>query len=185
MKNGRGILECKNTTTMEKKRYKHGISPDFFFQVYTYLMITEWEYVDIAIHFDGNNLEVVTFFPDKDVFEYIQYHTAEFWKNVEKCREIKKEYKIGSYYGVPDYYHEPEQMEGIGLLQSLEPEFVGHSREVEAIKDLIIPTPEFTQEDGSQDLFQIALLLGGISGGIMMKRTSIIRWWQKEPVSQR
>lgn len=154
----RGILECKNTTSMEKNRYQYGISPDFYFQVYTYLMLTEWEYADVAIHFDGNNFEVITLEPRKDIFEFIEHHTANFWKNVLKCLKIKLEYNIDTYYGVPDYYHEPEQMEGIAKLQALEPELLGTESEAKFLREIIKPTEEYTEMMGNDELWGLAVV---------------------------
>jgi hypothetical protein len=152
----RGILECKNTTAMEKNTYKYGINPSHVLQVYHYLMVLEWEYAEVAIFYDGNNWDVVGFEPDKEVFEMIQYETATFWQNVEKGRKIKEDYGIPSYYGMPDYYFSTErQKEGIAMLQELEPEITSTS--YDWIKDLIIPTPEYTEAIGTQELFELGV----------------------------
>lgn len=154
---GRGILECKNTTSMEKKRYKYGFNPDFYYQIMLYLMLTGFEYCDVAIKFDGNNFEVVTLEPRKDVFEFIEYHSARFWQNVLKCRQIKEEYKIDSYYGMPDYAFESWQMDGVALLQSLEPDLRGTESEESFIRDIIIPTPEYTKMPGTDKIWELAI----------------------------
>jgi len=154
---GRGILECKNTTSMEKNRYTYGVNPDFYYQVYLYLMLTGWEYCDIGIRFDGNNYEVITLEPRKEIFEFIEHHSAIFWKNVLECRKIKLEYGIESYYGMPDYMQEERQREGIALLMSLEPELRGTESEAKFIREIIKPTEEYTKMEGTQELFEWAV----------------------------
>lgn len=155
-KKGRGVLECKNTTSMEKNTYTHGINPGHVLQVYQYLMITEWEYADVMIFFDGNNWDCVTFEPDKEVFEMIEYETAKFWKSVEEARRIKEEYNIPSYYGMPDYYfNDPKQYDGISMLQSMEPEITDVT--YDWIKGLIVPTPTYTEMEGTQEIFELAV----------------------------
>lgn len=155
---GRGLLECKNSTSMEKNRYTYGINPDFYYQVYTYLMITEWEYADVAIDFDGNNFEVITLEPRKDVFEFLEYESAIFWENVLQCRKIKEEFDIQTYYGVPDYYHEAHQQEGIAMLQALEPEMRGTESEKKFIREVIRPTKEETKMVGTDKIWQLAVV---------------------------
>jgi len=154
---GRGVLECKNTTSMEKNRYTYGVNPDFYFQVMMYLMLTEWEYCDIAIRFDGNNFEVVTLEPDKEVFEFIEHESVKFWQNVLECRKIKLEYDIETYYGFPDYMYEEKQQEGIALLQSLEPALRGTESESKFLREIIRPTPDFTEMEGTQELWEMAV----------------------------
>lgn len=151
----RGILESKNSTSMERNSYTYGINPGHVLQVYQYLMITEFEYAKVAIKFDGNNYDVIEFEPDKEIFESIEYITAKFWKNVEKCRAIKEQYNIPTYYGLPSYYFTSEQRDGIAILQSLEPELTSVS--YQWITDLIIPTPQYTEMIGTQDIFELAV----------------------------
>lgn len=151
----RGILESKNSTSMERSSYTYGINPGHVLQVYQYLMITEFEYAKVAVKYDGNNYDVVEFEPDKEIFESIEYVTAKFWANVEKCRAIKEEYKIPTYYGLPSYYFTSEQQDGIAILQSLEPELTSVS--YQWITDLIIPTPEYTEMIGTQSIFELAV----------------------------
>lgn len=151
----RGILESKNSTSMERNSYTYGINPGHVLQVYQYLMITEFEYAKVAIKYDGNNFDVIEFEPDKEIFESIAYTTAKFWANVEKCRAIKEQYKISTYYGSPDYYFTSEQRDGIAILQSLEPELTSVS--YQWIKDLVKPTPEYTEMEGTQELFELGL----------------------------
>jgi len=150
---GRGILEAKNTTSMEKKTYSLGINPSFFLQTQSYLMMTGWEYADIAIYYDGNNFEVVTLEPDQEVFDYIDYHTSKFWINVEKCRAIKKDYNIDYYFGRPDFDFTEKQKEGVAMLQALEPEITGTDNELAVIKSLVIPGEPETVAEGDDQLW--------------------------------
>lgn len=154
-KKGRGILEAKNTVAMERNTYTYGINPSHVLQVYQYLMVLEWEFAEVILFVDGNTFDVIEFEPDKEIFESIEYITAKFWKNVEKCRAIKEEYKIPTYYGMPDFYFTSEQRDGIAILQSLEPELTSVS--YQWITDLIIPTPQYTEMIGTQDIFELAV----------------------------
>jgi hypothetical protein len=155
-KKGRGILECKNTTSMEKNTYEHKINPGHVLQVYQYLMILEWEFADVAIKFDGNNFDVVEFLPNQEMFDFIQYHTAKAWQNVEKARQIKKDYDVPMYYGMPDYYFTTsKQMDGIALLQELEPDITPIS--IKYLEDMIKPTPTYTEMVGTQEIYEVAV----------------------------
>jgi hypothetical protein len=148
---GRGILETKNTTTMEKDRYTYGFNRSFYCQVQQYLLIDEADFADVAIYYDGNNYEVRPVEPDKDVQQLIIEESREFWLKVEKAREIKKAFKIDKYYGNHMDFIPVEHREGVGMLMGLEPELTGSESEHEFIRALVKPTKEFTQRDGKAD----------------------------------
>ncbi len=148
---GRGILETKNTTTMEKDRYTHGFNKSFYLQVQEQLLVYEAEFADVAIYFDGNNFEVRPVEPDKEVQQYIVEETREFWLKVEKARAIKHEYGIQSYYGQHMDFIPEELREAVSMLQALEPELTGTENEYEFLSKLIKPTPEFTEREATPE----------------------------------
>lgn len=148
---GRGILETKNTTTMEKERYTHGFNKSFYCQVQQYLLLDEAEFADVGIYFDGNNFEVRPVEPDKDVQQLIVHESREFWLRVEKARAIKKQYGIQSYYGQHMDFIPDELREAVSMLQSLEPDLTGTENEYEFISKLVKPTPEFTEREATQE----------------------------------
>jgi len=155
---GRGLLECKNTTSMEKNRYTYGINPDFYYQVYQYLMLTEWDYADVAIEYDGNNFEVITLEPRKEIFEFIEHESVKVWQNILECRKIKIEYDLDTYYGVPDSFFTSKQWDGVEKLMALEPEMRGTESEKKFIREVIVPTEEYTEMEGTQKIWDLAVV---------------------------
>lgn len=148
---GRGHLETKNTTGMEKTRYTHGFNPAFYCQIQQYLLLDEAEYTDVAIFYDGNNFEVKPVYPDKAVQDLIIEESQKFWLKVCKAREIKKAYGIGSYYGTHLDFIPKEQQEGVYLLMQLEPELTGTENEYKFLQELVKPTPEYTEMPGTME----------------------------------
>jgi hypothetical protein len=140
-----GILEAKNTTKMEQDAYELGFNQDFYAQVQDYLLLTEWDYADIAMHTDGNDFHVVRVLPDQRWHDWIIEKSYAFWQNVLHCRKIKEEYGIDKYYMANERLFPVEAREAIGLLQSLEPETTGLESELELVQELIKPTPTLTR----------------------------------------
>jgi hypothetical protein len=152
---GRILLETKNTTTMEKTRYKHGFNPAFYLQVQQQLMILEADAVDVAIYYDGNNFEVKPVLPDYDVQNFIAEQSKAFWGNILKAREIKRMFDIDGYYGQHLDFIPPEKHEAIALLQQLEPELTGSENEYAFIRDLVVPRAETIMMEGTTEQWEV------------------------------
>lgn len=146
---GRGHLETKNTTGWEKDKYIHGFNPSFYCQVQQYLLLDEADFTDVAIYYDGNNFDVKPVYPDAEVQKLIIEESQKFWLRVEKAREIKKTFGITSYYGTNIDFIPEEQREGIYMLMQLEPELTGTETEYKFLQDLIKPTKEYTEMNGT------------------------------------
>lgn len=136
------LVECKNTTSMEARRYENHVSPLFWLQVQMGLMVTELPCADLNILLDGRWLEVITIEPNHDAWDLIQTSAEDFWKKVLAARRIKEEYGISNYFGIsPDYFSE-KQLEGIELISQLEPDLTGTDVEMSMLKDMIRPSEE-------------------------------------------
>ncbi|HLP13851.1 MAG TPA: YqaJ viral recombinase family protein, partial [Flavobacteriales bacterium] len=85
---GYGVLEVKTIASYNAKQWEDGIPPYHLAQLQTYLIITEFEYGEIAMLVDGRKLEVFEFERDEYFIEEIIHKTALFWDKVERGRAI-------------------------------------------------------------------------------------------------
>ena len=154
-RNGRlipiGLLECKNTTSMEANRYPMKVSPSFIAQVCMGLLISELEYARILIFIDGNKLEVVTLERESELVQEVKEHIVKYslmsWQRVLEALRIKEEYGIEYYYKYNVDEMTAKQQEGVTLLQQMEPDLVGTETEHDWVKDNIVPrTDEVSME---------------------------------------
>jgi len=145
------LVESKNTTGMEKKRYKYGVNRGFVSQIQQYLMITEADVVHLMFEIDGNDHECIPIEPSKEFFELIETESRSFWDRVLKAREIKKKYKIASYMGIHPDFIPKDQQGAIYELQALEPDLTGSIEELKFIRELVHPTVEFSEKEGTTD----------------------------------
>lgn len=149
------ILESKLTNSMETARYANRVNPSHILQVMTGLKITGLPIGYVLLLIDGQFFEPVPVYPDKEVFQWIEDISAQFWINVVKARKIKAEYGIPYYFGVnPDTLTE-RQREGAELLSQLEPELVGSEHEMKFIREMIIPKPEECPRNGTDAEFEL------------------------------
>lgn len=151
----KGILECKNTTSMEANKYTDKVSPSFIAQCQHNLLCTGREFCDLIILIDGRWLEVLTIEPDKEWQEKIIDNSVDFMRRVLQARKFKLEYNIETYYGINHDSFTEKQKEGVYYLQQLEPELTGSDKEFEFIKTMIKPTPEYTEMAGSNEQLQL------------------------------
>lgn len=151
------ILESKLTNSMETARYANRVNPSHVFQVQLGLMITGLPIGYILLLIDGQFFEPVPIYPDKEIHEWIQDISGQFWLRVAKARKIKMEYGIPYYFGVnPDTLTE-RQREGAELLSQLEPDLVGSDHECKFIREMIIPRPEETPRDGTEEEYGLCV----------------------------
>jgi hypothetical protein len=151
------LLECKHTTSMEARRYKHKVSPSFYCQVQQGLMLTELDHADLLIFIDGKWFEPITIEPDKQWFDIITDTSYQAWRNVLEARKIKIEYGIQAYFGMnPDFFTE-KQKEGIMKLSELEPDMSGTDAELSFVKELVIPSVEEVVKEGTEETLKLCL----------------------------
>lgn len=157
----KGILECKNTTSMEANRYPNKVSPSFLAQVVMGLLISELEYARILIFIDGSWLEVVTIYAEDDWVQELKQtiirHSAESWKKVLECRIVKEKYNIEYYYKYNVEDMTSQQQEGVALLQQMEPELVGTDTEHQWVKDNIIPRTDEVPMEITDDQWEMCV----------------------------
>lgn len=158
------IMEAKNTTLFEMQRYENFMSPSFYIQVQTYLMMYErCQYADVAMFQDGNNMEVVRVEVNKEHQKKIADGTGRFWLNVLKARQIKEEYGVDSYFGVPLESFTNRQLEGVEQLQAIEPEPQGTGSELSFVKEMIKPREDETEIDMNEAVFKAAHIINEIN----------------------
>jgi hypothetical protein len=145
------VLESKQTTSFETKRYKNGLNPAHYLQCMAGLMITGFDKGYVLSLVDGQWFEPTIILPDKEIFQWIEQISAEFWTRVVKARMIKIEYGLGAYFNVnPDTLTE-KQREGVERISELEPSLIGSNNEIKTICEMVIPAPEKTEREGTQD----------------------------------
>ncbi len=145
----RAILESKLTTSMETSRYKNRLNPAFYLQIQMGLMITGLPIGYALILIDGQWFDVVPVHPDQAVFDWIKSISARFWASVLKARKIKIEYGIENYFAIDPMSFDEGKREGIKKLEMLEPMLTGNEREIEFIKEMIVPLPERVERQGT------------------------------------
>lgn len=151
------ILESKNTTSMESRKYSSKINPAFYLQVQAGLMITGLPVGYACILIDGCWLEIVPIYPDKEIHKWIEETVAQFWIKVVKARKLKIEYELPCYFQVNPDTLTPKQREGAIRIAELEPNLTGSEPEVDFIRGMIIPQAEETPREGTQEEWVYAL----------------------------
>jgi predicted phage-related endonuclease len=162
----KGILECKNTTSMEANKYENKVSPSHIIQCHHNLIVTRREFCDLLLFIDGKWLEVITIEPDKAYRDEIIECSYKFFRTVLQARAIKIEYDIKAYYGINEDSLTSKQKEGVAMLHALEPAFTGTDREADFISDMIKPTPEYTEMAGTNEQFELLLRRSNINSDI-------------------
>lgn len=143
--------EAKLTNSFEANKYKNRVSPSFVIQCYQNMMVTEIDTWHLAILIDGIFFEVITLKADQEIYDQINLTTAKFWSNVIKAREIKDGAKLINYYNVNPTALTEMQLDVVETLSALEPDLMGSDRELEFIKEMMIPTPEETTMIGTEE----------------------------------
>ena len=161
-----GILESKLTTSMETRRYVNKLNPAFYFQVQTGLFLTGLEIGYALLLIDGQWFEVIPIEPDKEVHQWIEYTSAQFWTNVVKARKIKEEYGITSYFLADPETFSEKQRDGIQMLSELEPHLTGNERELDFIRAMIVPQPERNERRGTEQEKELCRQYREVTGEI-------------------
>lgn len=83
---GNGALEIKTISGYESDKWESGIPPSHVVQVQTQLLVTGWDYGELAVQKDGRAFDVYPFEKHKGVCKEIVKQTTDFWKRVERAR---------------------------------------------------------------------------------------------------
>lgn len=83
---GNGALEIKTISGFEADKWESGIPPSHVVQVQTQLLVTGWQYGELAVQKDGRQFDVYPFEKHKGVCKEIVKQTTDFWKRVERAR---------------------------------------------------------------------------------------------------
>jgi hypothetical protein len=156
-KKPKALIETKLTTSMEANRYTDKVNPSHFLQLQTGLLITGFEVGYLITLTDGKWFSVTTVRADKEIHQWIAEVTASFWLNVAKARKIKIEHNLPSYFNViPDTLTE-HQREGALMLAELEPKLTGSDKEVTFLRDMVIPSIDKIEREGTQEEFELCV----------------------------
>lgn len=85
---GNGALEIKTISGYEADKWETGIPPSHVVQVQTQLVVTGWQYGELAVFKDGRFFDVYPYEKHKGVCREIVKQTTDFWKRVERARII-------------------------------------------------------------------------------------------------
>jgi hypothetical protein len=167
------LVECKLTNSMEAKRYVNRVSPSFVLQVMQGMMISGLDRAYICILVDGIYFEVIPVVKDAAIFEYIRENSLKSWLNVLKARKIKIEHDINAYYGCNPDFFSAKQRKAIEELMSLEPSPSGTDTELDFIKDMIVPTQEYSEMEGTDEQWIEIIKYTGIKEEIKKQETQV------------
>ena len=159
--------EAKLTNSFEANKYKNRVSPSFVIQCYQNMMVVELDTWHLAILIDGIFFEVISLKADQEIFDQINYSTTKFWMNVIKARDIKEGAGLLAYYNANPTALTEMQLAVVEDLSALEPDLTGSDRELEFIKEMMIPTPEETTMIGTEE--QRGLCINYLKAGEAIK----------------
>mgnify|MGYP000032073891 CR=1 FL=1 len=144
----RGVLECKTINGMYAQKWEAGIPPYHVAQVQQYLLVTEYDYAEIAMLIDGREMKVLEFEPD-EVFQQTIIQTAEnFWTKVCKARLVASDLLTEEAKADPDVNKVIDLEEEI---RSLEPDADG-SEAYETFMKTRYANPEGVREGNSEEV---------------------------------
>lgn len=150
----KALVEAKLTNSFEAGTYENRVSPSFVLQCYQNMMLLELEEAFLCILVDGIFFEVIRLVADEKMFKLIEYTTAKFWENVLRARIIKDSAGLAQYYNVNPSFLDDKQLAAVEELQKLEPALEGSEEELDFVREMCKPTPEFSEMIGTpeQDL---------------------------------
>lgn len=88
LKSGNGTLELKTISGWESEKWEGGVPPVYVIQKHTQLLVTEWNYGELAVLKDGRFFDVLPFEKSPKIEEIIVDKTTEFWNRVERSRVL-------------------------------------------------------------------------------------------------
>lgn len=86
-----GILECKTINGFYASKFESGLPPAYVSQVQQYMLITGYDYAEIAMLIDGREMRVFEIPADKEMQELIAKKAKAFWAIVEEARPLVDE----------------------------------------------------------------------------------------------
>lgn len=79
--------EIKTISGFAAEKYIGGVPISYVYQIYTYMIVFEVDYWEIALLKDGRNFEVIPFERNENIVNTIIESSKEFWENVIQSRE--------------------------------------------------------------------------------------------------
>ena len=113
---GNGALEIKTISGYESDKWESGIPPSHVVQVQTQLLVTGWQYGELAVQKDGRQFDVYPFEKHKGVCREIVKQTTDFWKRVERARVL-----LTQQYEAEKNFNTRKLREVEAELQTIEP----------------------------------------------------------------
>lgn len=88
IKTGNGTLELKTISGWEAEKWEAGVPPVYIIQKHTQLLVTGWQYGELAILKDGRFFDVLPFEKNPQIETLIVDKTLDFWNRVERTRAL-------------------------------------------------------------------------------------------------
>lgn len=88
IKSGNGTLELKTISGWESEKWEGGVPPAYVIQKHTQLLVTEWNWGELAVLKDGRFFDVLPFDKNPKIEAIILDKTLEFWNRVERSRKL-------------------------------------------------------------------------------------------------
>jgi hypothetical protein len=149
---GRGILEIKNMTSMEQNRYANKINPSHMLQCQHNMLCSGSKYCDLIRLIDGTWLDVIRFEANPEIHDFIIKCAGDFWSRVTEARTLKTANNIDIYYDLNEEFFTEDQLIAVGMLQSMEPDFIGSDAELKWLKEYIKPITKTIVNDHKKDV---------------------------------
>lgn len=114
----KGVLEIKTISKWASQQWETGIPPMYFFQLQTYMYLTNSEFGEMAMLQDGRDLKVYRFERDEQTIAEILERCSHFWNRVKAAKVlIEKRYDASP----------ADQQKIDAEVQHLEPDADSHS----------------------------------------------------------
>lgn len=85
---GSGVLEIKTISSYSSDKWVGGIPPYYMFQIQCYMLVTGYDYAELAMLKDGRNFEVFTFEPNEAIRKTIIDQSQDFYERVQAARKL-------------------------------------------------------------------------------------------------
>jgi putative phage-type endonuclease len=89
---GRGVLECKTINGFYSQQWAAGVPPSYLYQIQQYMLVTGYQYAELALLKDGNSLQVIQFDADPNAQQVIREGAEVFWQRIENARKFALQY---------------------------------------------------------------------------------------------
>lgn len=138
-----GILDCKNSLNYVVNAYEAGVNPGYVIQMNQYMLVTGFNYSELAYLLDGRYPEIIPINADEGIQKHIVDYSKEFWARVVEGRKIWMDVSMS-------------ESERLQLISQLEPEVDSSSALEEYLKFRFKAAYKKGQMQGTPEILSVA-----------------------------